>query len=372
MMLRLMALALAVLGLCGQDTVDAHLGKGYEALKQERYEEAAGEFRAALRMDPKLVLRARFPLGVALFEMKQNADARREFDAVRWDVGDSPSVAYYLGRLDLLDENYASAVRNLTTAAAHPPFPDTAYYLGLACFKQGDLAGAEKWLKDAARINPRDALAQYQLGMVYRRMGREVEARQAFAQSAELRRRDTSESELRTECAQKLASGPRAEARAFCQRLYDPNDAARLAMLGTIYGEHGDLEDALPPLERAAELEPQSPQMQYNLAYTYYRMGRFAEARAPMAKAVERWPDIFQLNSLYGAVLAKLGEDGEAHRVLARAHELNARDSATTELLYAVTLRLARASQSAGRNAEADRYFREAAALRPGEAPPKP
>jgi len=370
-MLRLMAVALAALALGAADTADAHLGKGYQDLQQERYEEAAGEFRAALRIEPKLVLRARFPLGVALFQMKQNADARREFEAVRRDAGDSPNVAYYLGRLDLLDGNYASAVRNLTKAAAHPPFPDTAYYLGVACFKQDDLAGAEKWLQEAAHIDPRDALAAYQLGMVYRKMGRETEARQAFAQSAELRRRDTSESELRTECAQKLAGGPRAEARAFCQQLYDPNDAARLAMLGTIYGEHGDLEDALPPLERAAELEPQSPQMQYNLAYTYYRLGRYAEARAPMAKAVERWPDIFQLNSLYGAVLAKLGEDTEAHRVLVRAHELNARDSATTELLYAVTLRLARASQSAGQNAEADRYFKEAAALRPGE-PPKP
>jgi Flp pilus assembly protein TadD len=36
--------------------------------------------------------------------------------------------------------------------------------------------------------------------------------------------------------------------------------------LGTIYGEHGDLEAALKPLQRAAELVPQSPQMQYNVA----------------------------------------------------------------------------------------------------------
>ena len=40
--------------------------------------------------------------------------------------------------------------------------------------------------------------------MVYRNQGREDEAKKAFAESAELRRRDTDESALRTECAQKL------------------------------------------------------------------------------------------------------------------------------------------------------------------------
>ena len=141
-------------------------------------------------------MRARFPLAVALFELKQTTDARREFEAVRREVGDHPNVSYYLGRLDLLDRNYAAAIRDLTKAIAKPPFPDTAYYLGLACFKQGDAAAAEKWLRQAAQANPRDSLAQYHLGMVYRKLGRDDEAKKAFAESADLRRRDTDESQL--------------------------------------------------------------------------------------------------------------------------------------------------------------------------------
>jgi hypothetical protein len=39
---------------------EAHLGKGYDALKLDRYDVAVSEFRAALEIDPKLVLRARF------------------------------------------------------------------------------------------------------------------------------------------------------------------------------------------------------------------------------------------------------------------------------------------------------------------------
>jgi tetratricopeptide (TPR) repeat protein len=353
-----------------QDTAEAHLGKGYDALKQDRYDAAVIEFRAALRLNPALVMRARFPLAVALFELKQSGDARREFEAVRREVGEHPNVSYYLGRLDLLDQNFAGAVRNLTKAVAKPPFPDTAYYLGLACFKQGDLPAAEKWLRQAAQANPRDSLAPYQLGMVYRKLGREEEAKKAFAESAELRQRDTDESELRTACAQKLDTGPRAEARVLCQGLYHSDDAERLTALGAIYGQHGDPEDALESLRRAAELAPERPEMQYNLAFVYYQLGRFEEARAPIAKAAGRWPDMFQLNFLYGAVLARLGDDVAAYQTLSRARELNPQDAGAADLLYRTTLGLARKSLTARQYPDALRYFGEAAKLRPGDPEP--
>src|SRR3989442_12918617 len=83
------------------NTWEAHLGKAYDSLKQDRYDAAASEFRAALKLDPTLVLRARFPLAVALFEMKKFDEARQEFEAVHREVGDHPNVLYYLGRVDL-------------------------------------------------------------------------------------------------------------------------------------------------------------------------------------------------------------------------------------------------------------------------------
>src|SRR5260370_21935578 len=57
------------------DSPDAHLGRAYDALKDDRYELAAAEFRAALKLDPKLTLRARFPLAVSLLCVKQTAPA---------------------------------------------------------------------------------------------------------------------------------------------------------------------------------------------------------------------------------------------------------------------------------------------------------
>lgn len=357
---------------------EAHLGRGYDALKQDQYDAAVSEFRAALQLDPTLTLRARFPLAVALFELHKSDEARREFKIVRGKVGDHPNVFYYLGRLDLDDHLFQEAIRSLSQAAVKPPFPDTAYYLGYAYLKQGDLPAAEKWLKQAALLTPRDARIPYQLGLLYRKEGYEEEAAKALAASEELRQRDSNESRLRMECAQKLDQGAREEAHEICEQLYDPDNAEKLTALGTLYGQHGDLEAALKPLRRAAEMAPQSPQMQYNLALAYYQMNQFEKAREPLANALTRWPDLFQLNALYGAALAKLGKDLLAYQALHHAHQLNPQDPGTADLLYITALNLANeamvqkglAQQDPSRYSDSLRYLEEAARLRPQEPEP--
>jgi Flp pilus assembly protein TadD len=353
-----------------EENAESHVGNGYEALKQDNYDRAVREFRAALTLDPKLVLRARFPLAVALFEMHKSDEARQELETVRREVGDHPNVLYYLGRLDLDEQKFPSAIRNLSKAATEPPFPDTAYYLGFAYSKQGDFTAAEKWLQEAARLNPQDSRIPYQLSVVYRKQGRQQDAAEALALSGELRRRNENDTALKGECAEKLDKGLRDEARRICEQLYDPGNAEKLMALGTIYGQHGDAEDALKPLQRAAELSPQSPQMQYNLALVYYQLNRFEEARAPLANALKRWPDLFQLNSLYGAVLLKLGEDVQAYQALRQAYQLNPQDSGTADLLYHTSLQLAGKNQESGKYSDSLRYLQEAAKLRPREPEP--
>lgn len=349
---------------------EAHLGKGYEALKEERYEEAVREFRAALEIDPKLVLRARFPLAVALFEQHKAPEARKELEAVRREVGDHPNVSYYLGRLDLEDRDFESAIRNLNAAIADPPFPDTPYYLGFAYLKRGDAQAAEKWLKEAERLNPHDSRVPYQLAILYRKVGRVEEAQQAFVRSQEQHERDDKESQLRGECIQYLDQDVREQSSVVCEQLYDPNDAEKLTALGILYGQHGHPEKALKPLRRAAELAPQSPQMQYNLALTYFQLSQFADARVPLAEAVKRWPDLFTLNALYGAVLWKLGETLPAYQALGRAHQLNAEDPRTADLLYLATVALAEKSEESAQDSDALRYLEEAAKLRPNKPEP--
>ena len=351
-------------------TAEAHLGKGYEALKQDQYAVAATEFQAALTLNPSLAERARFPLAVALFEMHKSADARRELETLRRDLGDHPNLLYYLGRLDIESNDFPTAVQNLTKAVAKPPFPDTAYYLGFAYLKQHDLPNAEKWLKRAQELMPRDSRVEFQLAKVYREEGRTDDASKALAHSEELRHKDENDVRLKQECAQKLDQGLREEAHAICEQLYDPDNADRLTSLGTIYGQHGDLDSALKCFQRAAELEPQSAQTQYNLALTYYQRNEFQKAREPLDQALKRWPDLFPLNALSGEVLLKLGKDAAADQALRHAHELNPGDTGTADLLYTTTLRLARRSQEEKEYSQSLVYLQEAAGLRPQDPEP--
>jgi tetratricopeptide (TPR) repeat protein len=350
--------------------VEAHLGKGYDAMKNERYPEAVVEFRAALEQDPTLVMRARFPLAVALYEQRDYPAARTEFEKVRNDAGDQPGIYYYLGRIDQEQQNYKGAIALLTKAAAKPPFPDTAFYLGIAYLKNGDEADAEKWLKQATQVDSKDSRAFYQLATLYRKQGRTEEANAAFARTKEEKVASEKLTQLKVQCDQELSHGLTEKAREICEQLDDPNNADQLATLGVLYGQHGFLAEALVPLRRAAELSPGSPQMQYNLAFTYFRLGRYAEAREPLDQATHHWPDLFPLRTLYGTVLWKLGDTAGAYEELTAAYKLNPQDKPNQELLYQATVILADQAESSSATADAIRYWKEAAKLRPAQPEP--
>jgi Flp pilus assembly protein TadD len=214
-------------------------------------------------------------------------------------------------------------------------------------------------------VNPDDSRAEYQLAILYKKEGRQEDANQAFQRSKEDKAKSDKLSQLRWECGQELDRAPSARAPS-CEQLYDFNDAERLTSLGILYGQHRQLEKALPPLQRAAELVPQSPQMQYNLAYTYFQLKRFEEARAPLQTAVQRWPDLFPLNALYGAVLLNLGEALPAYEALRHAHQLNEQDAGTTALLEHSLLELAEHAD----NKQALVYLQEAASVAPSDPEP--
>jgi tetratricopeptide (TPR) repeat protein len=359
-----------------QDSPESHLGSGYMDLKSDRYDDAVREFRAALELDPSLGERARFPLAVALFELQKTAEARKEFDTVRARTGDRPDVMYYLGRLDLMEGNPDAAIKDLTLAAARPPFPDTAYYLGSAYLKKGRLPEAEKWLRAAAGADPQDAHVQERLGVLYLHEGRKQDAEKAAARAAELREREAEVSRERIDCAQALGSSEPAQkpigdqAREVCERLYDPDDAAKLTILGTLYGQHADYAAALKPLRRAAELDPRSPQMQYNLALDYFQLGRYPEARDALLKVIALWPDLYPLHALLGATLYKLGDEAPAYQALHHAHDLNPADSETAEMLFQNCLALAETNLQSKHYQDSVRYLAEAASLAPEEPEP--
>jgi tetratricopeptide (TPR) repeat protein len=345
-------------------SAEAHVGKGYEYEKDDRFALAAGEFEAALALDPNLP-RARYQLGVCYYALGRAVDARSEFERLRIDTHDEPSVVYFIGRLDLTEHNVDAAIRELRSITAQPPFPDAAYYLGSAYLAKGDLTDAEKWLKSAEALNPRDFRIPDHLARVYQREGRPSDAENEYMKATKLRQNYDEAAAEGIACSQELAKAVPKEGAEDCARLFRPDDPDRLTQLGMIYGEHGRYTEALEPLERAAKLDPDSYEVEHNLGLTYFRLKRYADARGPLERAVALRPDFFDSNALLGATLFMLGQDSEAYRALDHTHRLNPEDRDSAELLFKTAMILGAKSYTDKHYSEALKYVRAAEDLRP-------
>ena len=132
------------------ETAEAHVGRGYELVKDERYQEAAKEFQAALALQPGLI-RARYQLAICWFALGKAPEAREQFDRLQRETGGEPNGLYYLARLDLRAGDFDAAINRLVKLVANPPFPDTAYYLGAAYLEEHKFEQSEKWLRVAAQ-----------------------------------------------------------------------------------------------------------------------------------------------------------------------------------------------------------------------------
>lgn len=349
------------------DAASAHVGEGYEDVAQERYAEAVTEFRAALAIDPHL-FRVRYQLAVCYFALSRRREARKEFAQLQKEAGANREVSYYLGRIDLVERDFDSAIRRLLSVAANPPFPDTSYYLGSAYLGKAELGPAEKWLSKAQDLDKRDYRIADHLARVYQHEGRLQDAEKEYAHSAELREDYNQSAEQAVNCGRKLDTVALEQARLTCQKLYSPDDADKLTTLGMLYGQHGDYGQAIEPLARAAQLDPDSFETQHNLGLTYFRLKRYPEARAPLLRAVELRPEFFGSNALLGATLYALGEDQMAYSALDRAHQLNPADAGTSDLLFQTATLLARNEYEKGQYAGSLRYLRKTAELRPADA----
>ena len=342
----------------------AHIGRGYELVQNDQFAEAAQEFRAVLALDPS-ALNARYQLAICLFALGERDASRKEFERLRAETKDDPNVAYYLARIDLLAGNAAGAIRRLAALMSHPPFADAPFYLGSAYLTNGDLEHAIKWLRTAAQSDPHDFRSHYRLARALQQKGLHTEAEQEYALSTEMREHYNETARQSVACVQAMRADPSSTARDICNHLFDPNDPDKLTTLGMLYGENAKYQEAIDPLARAAQLDPESFEVYHNLGLTYFRLRRFAEARGPLEKAVSLRPDFFGSNALLGATLYSLKDDPSAYRVLDFAHQLKPGDADTTELLFRVSVILANKSAAAADYVASLKFLNAAAGLRP-------
>ncbi len=162
-----------------------------------------------------------------------------------------------------------------------------------------------------------------------------------------------------------MSQGQADRAWELCAPLTDTDDVDKIVAIGMLFGEAEKYPQARAAWEKAVVLDPDSSEIQYNLALTYFHLKDMPRAREHAAEAVRRRPDFVEANILYGTVLYMGAEDREAMAVLTRAHELKPDDPVVCRLLAE---ELSISAERHARNQEwrqATELLEKAAALQP-------
>lgn len=337
----LLLIGLRAMSLAAVSDATGHLGEGLRLFGLERYTPAAREFELALAADPNLD-DARYHLAVCYFNEHQYTDARSEFKQLEASGFRWTSVTYYLGRLDLLDGRLNWSIRRLTTVARNGPLQDELYYLGSAYMKKDEPERAIQVLKQQIRVNPRDFRAHYLLAQAYLKTGHREEAKREFQEEERLHQYYLSGKEDLMECRKDLSSGKVDQAWARCGSVLATDDFDKLIAVGMLFGEFNSYNHALAAFQKALSLDPDAPEVNYDMGYTYYRKKDYAQAVHFLKIALTLRPDFFEALEVYGAALHAAGNNAEARTTLSRAHQLRPDDAAVNRLLTEINSKSAK------------------------------
>lgn len=315
----------------GPPKANAYIGKGNELMQAERYEEAATQFKQALEYD-KTLDDARKNLGICEFEIREYTAARTVFEQLRAEKYHVTAI-YYLGRLDLIEGNLDAAIARLRSVDEQSGIVDATYFLGVAYFKKASYEDAIKVLRRCLELNPRDFRAHQWLAKALVKLGRAEEANREFEKTKELHQYYTEGSTAIAACRALLLQKKTDDAWASCKPLLDTDDFDKVTAIAMLFEKGGDQAHAMTAWQRAVNLDPESPEANYNVAFACFQRKDIGCAKHYAQIAFQLWPQFPEASILYGTILYMIADDLEAVKVLTRAHELRPDDQSVRRLL---------------------------------------
>jgi tetratricopeptide (TPR) repeat protein len=295
----------------------AHLGL-IEA-RQEHYDQAIGDYRKALALDPALP-GLQMNLGLALFKAKDFKDSVKPFTAELKKHPDDQRLTILLGMAHYGMGDYFVAIPYLKKAAerdpqnlplrltlAHSCLWSKQYQCVLDAYKEilalnaesaeadmlagealdekGDNAGAIEQFRAAVRSNPKEPNAYFGLAYLLWTQSRFPEAAREF--QAEL---DNDPQHLQAraylgDCYVRLKDYAKGQPELEKALAADTSFALVHLDLGIVYAEQGRKEDAISEFQKAIELDPKDVAPHWRLARLYQSTGKKEEAKAEFAKA---------------------------------------------------------------------------------------
>ena len=196
------------------DVGDIRISLGLNLQGLGKYEEAASEFKRAIKEAP-MSAQAHFELGSCYFHLQKSVEAIQELKAALalepWYTRADEALAdlylqnkdfpkarahlnhllsvdphsyaanYNLGVFAAMQKNWSEAQQRMLTAIQTDPGSAEAHNtLGGIYLQRGDLEQARQQFQDAIRLQPKLGSAHYNLGMIFQKQGKRDEAEREF------------------------------------------------------------------------------------------------------------------------------------------------------------------------------------------------
>ena len=322
----------------GAATGTAH---AYSLLQQKQYTAAAKEAKQIAASNPNDAEAWKIA-GFAEMNLKQYAEAaedlQRALDLQRAAKQEDANTVDALAQAYVLTEKFDRALPLLVTAttrAGAKPEPIMLYYRGIAEYRTGKPADAERSFNQAVKANPKDAAALYYLGQIAYENNRldeaiaalnratvndaRLAAAWALLTSAYLRRaasatipakanadylsavragegltRIRTDAEAATLYGQALIAAQQyARAATVLDRVATSSDVkgVTLYLLGVAHSRAKNIPKAIATLERAATKTPDDVNIYRELGYAYEVSKQYAKALAAYEKGAQLAPD---------------------------------------------------------------------------------
>ncbi len=164
----------------------AHWKYGFALHKADRLDEAAEQYRAALRLDPKQK-EPHFGLGQILAAQSQLSEARSELEvALRSQPRNDEYHSEYGGVLERLGQKDEAGAEHLTAIRLAPKSGRVHYDYGMFLLRDGKLDQAIPELEAALKYNPNHPEGHYHLGRALYEKRNYERAKEQYLETARL------------------------------------------------------------------------------------------------------------------------------------------------------------------------------------------
>ncbi len=291
--------------------------EGLKALDEQRYNDAAQAFEAAIAADAENYA-AHFNLAFAYTMLGRKTEAIAGYEKVLDLKPGIYQAELNLGILLLERKEAAQALPHLKAAAGQKPDEFRPnYYLAIALYETADDAGAEEYYRKAAALNSSAPDVEIGLGRAVFNQGRFEEALSHYRKAAEI---DPEYRGYLVEIASRFEEKgkPEEAIRIYREFTSDPEVQERL---GHLLLQADRFDEALPHLQSAVRRSPTTAN-RFALAVAYLKLKQPENALPLLEQSLQEEPDNYDLRMMHGRLLRDQRQFGPAAQDFIRAVQL--------------------------------------------------